>query len=133
MIKTVKRVCASSVFTLSLIAVAQLGLAPAAQAQTAARGLPDFADLVEAAGPAVVNIRTVEKVSMRAAHPGMPELDENDPFYEFFRRFFPSPQVARLAGRVAQALVVADPVRVVNKKCLVAWAAGLLSRQRVLF
>ena len=34
------------------------------QAQPASvRGLPDFTDLVEQVGPAVVNIRTVEKIS----------------------------------------------------------------------
>jgi serine protease Do len=69
-----------------------------AQAQSA-RGLPDFADLVEKAGPAVVNIRTTARVRTNAqganpsgpnAGPRMPEgMDENDPFYEFFRRFFP--------------------------------------------
>jgi S1-C subfamily serine protease len=83
-----------------VMAVAMLGfsvsLAPAAygQSQTqpqSVRGLPDFADLVESAGPAVVNIRTTEKVRVQQSGPGqqMPELDENDPFYEFFRRFFP--------------------------------------------
>jgi serine protease Do len=64
------------------------------QAQTSAgsRELPDFADLVERTGPAVVNIRTTERARSGAAPavPQMPEgLDENDPFYEFFRRFFP--------------------------------------------
>ena len=67
--------------------------APPAFAQ--ARELPDFADLVEKAGPAVVNIRTTERA--RAAQPnGTPQLpegmDENDPMYEFFRRFFPPRQ-----------------------------------------
>ncbi len=55
----------------------------------AARDLPDFSDLVEKAGPAVVNIRTLERVSASNTlpFPGFPELDENDPFFEFFRRF----------------------------------------------
>ncbi len=62
----------------------------AQQSTAAVRGLPDFADLVESAGPAVVNIRTIEKVKVQQSQqPQMPELDENDPFYEFFRRFFP--------------------------------------------
>ncbi|MGA1302101.1 MAG: DegQ family serine endoprotease [Burkholderiaceae bacterium] len=50
--------------------------------------LPDFTELVEKAGPAVVNIRTVEKAKPAMRGP-MPQLDENDPFYEFFRRFAP--------------------------------------------
>ncbi len=55
--------------------------------------LPDFSDLVEKVGPAVVNIRTTQRVSndpSRSYPFPFPEgLDENDPFYEFFRRFFP--------------------------------------------
>ena len=64
----------------------------AAYAQ-AGRELPDFADLVERTGPAVVNIRTTERARARPNAPQMPELDPNDPFYEFFRRFFPPGQV----------------------------------------
>jgi serine protease Do len=68
---------------------------PAAQAQPV-KQLPNFADLAEQAGPAVVNIRTTERVKDGAqgnARPQTPEgMDENDPFYEFFRRFFPPGQ-----------------------------------------
>jgi len=70
------------------------GLAPAL-AQTPATQLPDFADLVERVGPAVVNIRTTARLGAahgRGGAPQIPGLDENDPFYEFFRRFFPQPQ-----------------------------------------
>ena len=58
-------------------------LAPPVSAQ--ARGeLPDFTELVEKVGPAVVNIRTTERA--RAARGGVgPELDED--MLEFFRRF----------------------------------------------
>ena len=64
------------------MAVCMAALSPA-QAR-----LPDFTELVEKAGPAVVNIRTVEKAKPATRGP-MPQLDENDPFYEFFRRFAP--------------------------------------------
>ena len=62
-----------------------------ASAQTAAKELPDFADLVERTGPAVVNIRTTERSrGERSAQIPVPEgMDENDPFFEFFRRFMP--------------------------------------------
>jgi len=66
-----------------------------AQAQSPAAQLPDFADLVERSGPAVVNIRTTARLGAvhgRNGAPQIPGLDENDPFYEFFRRFFPQPQ-----------------------------------------
>src|ERR1700754_652553 len=55
---------------------------PGASAQV----LPDFADLVEKYGPAVVNINTQTRAQAR---PQMPGLSEDDPFYEFFRRFMP--------------------------------------------
>jgi serine protease Do len=53
-------------------------------------GLPDFTQLVDRYGPAVVNVEVVEK-----ARPGggMPGLSPNDPFYDFFRRFgIPGPE-----------------------------------------
>ena len=56
------------------------------------KGYPDFADLVEKASPAVVNIRTTEKVVVRQAQqgfPGLPGLDDEQA--EFFRRFFGLP------------------------------------------
>lgn len=70
------------------LAASLMPVAPAAVAQT--RELPDFADLVERTGPAVVNIRTSERVKATpyAELPG----DENDPFQEFFRRFLPPRQ-----------------------------------------
>lgn len=53
-------------------------------AQVRAQGLPDFTELVEKVGPAVVNIRTTERV--RAGRSGAgPEIDED--MLEFFRRF----------------------------------------------
>ena len=58
-------------------------IAPGASAQV----LPDFADLVEKYGPAVVNINTRSRGNRQQQ--GIPGLDENDPFYEFFRRFMP--------------------------------------------
>lgn len=74
----------------TLLALCCLIMAPQ-PAQAAARDLPDFSDLVEKAGPSVVNIRTIERVSAQG-QPGIPgfpfpEMDENDPFFEFFRRF----------------------------------------------
>jgi serine protease Do len=50
--------------------------------------LPNFADLVEKYGPAVVNINT----RARAQRMEIPGLSEDDPFYEFFRRFAPPDQ-----------------------------------------
>ena len=94
---------------LSLALMAGTVSMPAAQAQT--RELPDFADLVERTGPAVVNIRTTERARANqtpsAGQPQMPEgLDENDPFYEFFR---PDPATRHAAGAARKSRAVSDP------------------------
>ena len=54
-----------------------------------ARELPDFTQLVEQQGQTVVNISTSQARPQQGASPRVPQLDENDPFYEFFRRFIP--------------------------------------------
>jgi serine protease Do len=52
------------------------------------RGLPDFTELAERQGPAVVNISTTQTV--RGQSQAMPfPFDENDPAFEFFKRFIP--------------------------------------------
>jgi len=56
----------------------------------AAAQLPDFTDLVERQGPAVVNISTTQSVR-NPLLPQIPNLQEDDPFFEFFRRFIPNP------------------------------------------
>ena len=58
---------------------------PATEAPASVRGLPDFTDLVETQGPAVVNI----SITQRTAAVGARELPfkPGDPMYEFFRRF----------------------------------------------
>jgi len=86
---------ARSVHALRLLCVAAAlavggALAPAyaqnatGSTATGTYGLPDFADLVEKVSPAVVNIRTTEKVRMRNG-------PSDDDMAEFFRRFFGVP------------------------------------------
>jgi serine protease Do len=81
-------------------APAMLGLAPQAHAAVAAVKLPDFSDLVDAVGPAVVNIRTTERLKMGG--PGMGGQDEQE-MQEFLRRFFggamPTPRQQAPRGR----------------------------------
>jgi serine protease Do len=52
------------------------------------RDLPDFTQIVEQHGPSVVNISTTQARPAQS-QPRVPQLDENDPFYDFFRRFIP--------------------------------------------
>ena len=58
----------------------------ATQPPIAAGALPDMASIVERNGPAVVNI-SVTGSQKNAAQADLPQLDPDDPFYEFFRRF----------------------------------------------
>ncbi len=74
---------------LAVFSLAQLSFAPVAFAQSPRVTIPDFADLVERASPAVVNIRTTEKVAVQQAQGGMPGIPEDQA--EFFRRFFGVP------------------------------------------
>ncbi len=55
-----------------------------------ARALPEFTGLVEQYGPAVVNISTKQSTAAPQAPPGfsVPDLPEDSPLYDFFRRFF---------------------------------------------
>jgi serine protease Do len=55
------------------------------------RELPDFTDLVERQGPAVVNISTSSE-RRGGGTTQIPGIDENDPLYDFFRRFIPRQQ-----------------------------------------
>src|SRR5215470_19139860 len=70
------------VWTLLGAFFAAFAFVPSAAAQSM-RGLPDFTDLYEQQGPAVVSIDVTQKVKRSQ----FPDLSEDDPFYEFFRRF----------------------------------------------
>jgi serine protease Do len=62
-----------------------LGASPVLAASVA--GLPDFTDLVDKVGPAVVNIRTTQKIRSGQVTPGA----DDEEMQEFFRRFFGVP------------------------------------------
>jgi len=64
------------------------------------RELPDFTDLAERQGPTVVNISTTQ-VRERRASPQIPNLEEDDPLYDFFRRFI---RVRRVPADRARAI-----------------------------
>ncbi len=57
-------------------------------APVSAKDLPDFTDLAEKQGPAVVNVSTTQTVQSQQGTPQLP-FSEDDPFYDFFRRFAP--------------------------------------------
>ncbi|PUA20812.1 DegQ family serine endoprotease [Glaciimonas sp. PCH181] len=95
--------------TVTFIAPVLVNMTPAAIAAPMV-GLPDFTEIVEKAGPAVVNIRTTEKVKADTAT-GQPNDEE---MQEFLRRFFgvppngagkpqiPAPKGRKPGGKAAQ-------------------------------
>jgi serine protease Do len=71
---------------LLLTLVASFTLPVAAQGRA---GLPDFTDLYERQGPAVVSVDVTQTVRRSQR---LPDISEDDPFYEFFKRFGPIPR-----------------------------------------
>ncbi len=71
---------------------------PAPVHAQAVRQLPDFTGLVEKTGGAVVNIRTTEHAGNPQGQGGEELLDPDDPFFEFFRRFFPPGAIPNTPG-----------------------------------
>lgn len=81
---------------LTMVSVGVAAVAPWQPAVAQARALPDFTDLVDQVGPSVVNIRTMEKASLRSAQ-GAPNEEE---MLDFFKRFgLPIPNFPRQAPR----------------------------------
>ncbi len=83
---------------------AALPLPAAAQSQnsnqTRSIALPDFTDLYDKQSPTVVSV----DVTQKARAPRMPEISEDDPFYEFFRRFGQVPRPRGAPEREAQSV-----------------------------
>ena len=61
-----------------------------AQSAPAVQQLPNFSDIVEKYGPAVVFVSTEARANPASAR--FPGLSEDDPWFEFFRRFMPPDQ-----------------------------------------
>src|SRR4051794_8489059 len=81
-------------FLAAAVVAACLPFAPHAASAAPAANLPDFTDLVDKVGPAVVNIRTTTRVSSSGTRGGLPPGMDDGDMSEFFRRFFgiPMPQ-----------------------------------------
>jgi serine protease Do len=78
-------------------------LTPVVAAQ--ALGLPDFTELVNRNAAAVVNISTTIDPGAAASgrRPMLPDIPEDSPFHDFFRRFFDEAPDGRSPGREPEA------------------------------
>ncbi|GAB1232145.1 DegQ family serine endoprotease [Ferrigenium sp. UT4] len=68
--------------------------------------LPDFTTLVEKQGAAVVNVSTTQTIEAPQGLQGFPNLPENDPFYEFFRRFAPQVPQQRESRSLGSGFII---------------------------
>lgn len=86
--KTGSAILSALVFAGASLMSSPAALAAAPVAVPAVTGLPDFTDLVDKVGPAVVNIRTTERVRLDQGGP-------DEEMQEFLRRFFGGQAVPR--------------------------------------
>jgi serine protease Do len=75
-----------AIVSTSVVAIALFVQQLPAHAQGPRVALPDFSDLVEKEGAAVVNVSTKARANARS---NVPSAEDNEQFYEFFRRFMP--------------------------------------------
>jgi len=102
-----------------ILLIALTTAAPGVHAQTGRMALPDFSELVDKQGPAVVNVSTKARGGAR----GGPSPEDSEQFYEFFRRFMPpdmipqprqnpqTPQNPRRAPRTPNTPAPETPLR----------------------
>lgn len=90
-----------------------------------ARELPDFTDLVEKQGPAVVNISAVQPSHGPQTAPGVPK---GDPFYEFFNRFSPQIPRGREAPSLGSGFLISEDGYILTNAHVVGSADGITVR-----
>ncbi len=89
--------------------VARAQVAPQVAKPAAVQTLPDFTTIVEGNKAAVVNITSTLKAKASDGEDAVEGLDENDPFYEFFRRFqgrIPQQQQPQLRQGMGSGFIV---------------------------
>ncbi|MDE2117724.1 MAG: DegQ family serine endoprotease [Betaproteobacteria bacterium] len=93
-----------------------------------ARELPDFTELVEKQGPAVVNISTTQIIRSPQAFPGIPNLPKGDPFFDFFNRFAPPMPRERETQSLGSGFIISEDGYIMTNAHVVGSADGITVR-----
>ncbi|HEX9584303.1 MAG TPA: DegQ family serine endoprotease [Gammaproteobacteria bacterium] len=100
-----------------------------------ARSLPDFTELVKEFSPAVVNISTSQKRRQSGQRPQLPkgfeipDLPEDSPFNEFFRRFFGEGEIEEFKTQsLGSGFIISDDGYVISNNHVIKDADEIIVR-----